>query len=95
MYLLRRPLGKTDFVATTVVLFAVLNYVKLIPYGWLGQLSADNLKASLILAPLAPLGVSLGVWLHNNVSDRIFFRAVYSLLFVVALKLISDGITSW
>ena len=56
---------------------------------------ADNLFASLIHAPLAPLGVSLGVWLHNNISDRYFFRVVYLLLFVVALKLISDGITGW
>ncbi|MCH9696046.1 MAG: sulfite exporter TauE/SafE family protein [Gammaproteobacteria bacterium] len=95
MYLLRRPLNKTDFVATTVVLFAVLNFVKLVPYGWLGQLSTNNLLASLILAPLAPLGVSLGVWLHNNVSDRYFFRFVYALLFIVAIKLISDGITAW
>ncbi len=92
MYLLRRPLDRTQFVATAVVFFAVVNYAKLLPYGWLGQLSADNLGASLILAPFAPIGVGLGVWLHNNVSDRWFFRFVYVLLFVVALKLISDGL---
>lgn len=92
MYLLRRPLNRTEFVATTVVFFAVVNYVKLIPYGWLGQLSTDNLHASLILAPLAPIGVGLGVWLHKRVSDRVFFRFVYLMLFIVALKLISDGL---
>jgi len=92
MYLLRRPLDKTRFVATTVVFFAVVNYVKLVPYTWLGQFSADNLVASLVLAPLAPLGIAVGVWLHNNVSDRLFFRFVYVLLFFVSLKLISDGI---
>lgn len=92
MYLLRRPLNRTEFVATTVVFFAVVNYVKLVPYGWLGQLSSDNLYASLILAPLAPIGVGLGVWLHKRVSDRIFFRFVYFMLFIVALKLISDGL---
>jgi len=92
MYLLRRPLHKTQFVATTVVFFAVVNYVKLIPYGFLGQLAADNLVASLVLAPFAPVGVGIGVWLHNNVSDRLFFRFVYLLLFVVALKLVSDGV---
>lgn len=91
MYLLRRPLNRTEFVATTAVFFAVVNYVKLLPYGWLGQLSVDNLAASLILAPLAPVGVGLGVWLHKRVSDRVFFRFVYFMLFIVALKLISDG----
>jgi len=92
IYLLRRPLDKTEFVATTVVFFAVVNYVKLVPYGFLGQLSTENLLASLVLAPLAPVGIGLGYWLHNKVSDRLFFRFAYLLLFVVSLKLISDGI---
>ena len=93
MYLLRRPLNRTEFVATAVVFFTAVNYVKLVPYGWLGQLASDNLTASLILAPFAPIGVKLGVWLHNNLSDRFFFRFVYLLLFIVALKLISDGLS--
>ena len=95
MYLLRRPLGRTEFVATTVVFFAAVNYLKLIPYGWLGQLSTDNLLASLILAPIAPIGVGIGFWLHKKVSDRLFFRFTYLLLFIVALKLISDGLSSY
>lgn len=36
MYLLRRPLDKTSFVATTVLFFSIVNYVKLVPYAWLG-----------------------------------------------------------
>lgn len=92
MYLLRRPLNRTDFVATTVVFFAVVNYVKLVPYAWLDQLSSDNLLLSLILAPLAPVGVATGVWLHRRVTDRFFFGFAYLLLFVVGLKLIRDGV---
>ena len=96
MYLLRRPLDRTDFVATTVLLFAVINYVKLVPYAWLGQLSTGNLITSLVLAPLAPVGVYIGVWLHRRVSDRFFFRLMYVLLFVVGCKLLYDGIAaSW
>lgn len=94
MYLLRRPLDRTDFVATTVLLFAAINYVKLLPYGWLGQLSAENLLTSLVLAPLAPVGVYTGVWLHRRVSDRFFFRLMYALLFVVGCKLLYDGIAA-
>ena len=92
MYLLRRPLNRTEFVATTVVFFAVLNYVKLVPYAWLGQFNAENLLTSLALSPLAPLGVGIGVWLHRRVSDNWFFSFVYVLLFVVGLKLIYDGL---
>ncbi len=94
MYLLRRPLDRTDFVATTVLLFAAINYVKLLPYGWLGQLSAANLLTSLVLAPLAPIGVYAGVWLHRRISDRFFFRLMYVLLFVVGCKLLYDGVAA-
>ncbi|HEX6259300.1 MAG TPA: sulfite exporter TauE/SafE family protein, partial [Woeseiaceae bacterium] len=91
MYLLRRHLDRTAFVGTTVVFFAVVNYVKLIPYTWLDQLDDSNLSTSLVLAPLAPVGVAMGVWLHNRVTDRLFFRVAYTLLFVVGLKLMYDG----
>lgn len=94
IYLLRRPLDRTDFVATTVLLFAAINYVKLLPYGWLGQLSAENLATSLVLAPLAPVGVYTGVWLHRRVSDSFFFRLMYVVLFVVGCKLLYDGVTA-
>ena len=52
---------KTIFVGTSVVFFAIVNYVKLIPYGLLGQLSTNNLGLSLLFAPLAPLGIWLGL----------------------------------
>lgn len=94
MYLLRRGIDRTQFVATTVLFFAVVNYVKLIPYTWLGQFDASNLMTSLILAPLAPLSIGLGVWLHNRVTDRFFFQVAYAMLFLVGVKLMFDGITS-
>ena len=93
MYLLRRGLNRTQFVATTVVFFAVVNYVKLAPYAWLGQFDANNLTTSLVLAPLAPVGIGMGVWLHNRMTDRFFFRIAYGMLFVVGLKLMYDGST--
>lgn len=93
MYLLRRPLNRTDFVATTVLFFAVVNYVKLAPYAWLGQFDGTNLLTSAVLSPLAPAGVLIGVYLHKRVSDRFFFAFVYVLLFLVGLRLVYDGLT--
>jgi uncharacterized membrane protein YfcA len=92
MYLLRRPLNRTDFAATTIVFFAVVNYVKLVPYAWLGQFDTDNLATSAALVILAPIGVLIGAWLHKRVSDRFFFAFAYVLLFVVGMKLVYDGI---
>jgi hypothetical protein len=95
MYLLRRPLNRTDFAATSIVFFAVVNYVKLVPYAWLGQLDADNLATAAALVILAPIGVLTGAWLHSRVSDRVFFAFVYFLLFAVGLKLVYDGIVGF
>lgn len=94
MYLLTQGLDRTAFVGTTVLFFAVVNYTKLIPYAWLGQLDATNLWTSLVLAPLAPAGIYAGLWLHRRVSDRLFFRIAYAALFAVGLKLLYDGLTA-
>ena len=93
MYLLRRGIDRTQFVATTVVFFAVVNYVKLVPYTWLGQFDASNLMTSLILTPLAPLSIGLGVWLHNRVTDLLFFQVADAMLGLVGVKLMFAGIT--
>jgi hypothetical protein len=53
-----------------------------------------NQATSLVLAPLAPVGVYTGVWLHRRVSDSFFFRLMYVVLFVVGCKLLYDGVTA-
>ena len=93
MYLLRRNLDRTLFVGTAVLFFTVVNYVKLVPYAWLGQFDLSNLGTSLVLAPLAPVGIGIGYWLHHRVSDRFFFAVVYVMLFIVGIKLMYDGVS--
>lgn len=92
MYLLRRSLNRTEFVATTVFFFAVVNYVKLIPYAWLGQFDTTNLATAVVLAPLAPIGIEIGHYLHHRISERLFFSFIYIMLFIVGSKLIYDGL---
>jgi uncharacterized membrane protein YfcA len=91
VYLLPQRMDKTRFLATTVIFVLFMNYVKLVPYAWIGQFSAENLYTSLVLLPLAPLGMWLGIWLHRAVPENIFYRACYLLLFVAGLKLLYDG----
>jgi uncharacterized membrane protein YfcA len=91
VYLLSQRLDKTTFQATTVAFFFLINWVKLGPYAWLGQLDLSNLKTSLVLAPLAPLGIALGVWLHHRIDETWFFRVVYASLLTIGAKLIHDG----
>jgi uncharacterized membrane protein YfcA len=92
VYLLPQNMDKTLFVGTTVIYFAFVNYLKLVPYSLLGQFSGENLLTSLLLSPLAPLGMWLGIWLHRRISERLFYQTVYLMLVVVGLKLLYDGL---
>jgi len=92
IWMLPQKLDKTTLVATSAVFFLVVNYVKLVPYGMLGQLNANNLTASLLFAPLAPVGIWLGVWLHSRISERSFYGISYMLLFASGAKLVWDGV---
>lgn len=92
VYLLPLRLDKTIFVGTTVVFFAATNYAKLVPYAFLGLFERDVLMSVLILSPVAAAGMLLGVWLHNRVSDRMFYGACYLFVLLTGLKLIYDGL---
>ena len=92
VYLLPQKLDKAVLVGTTVVFFAVINAVKLVPYAWLGLFDARNLATSLVLAPLAPVGIGLGVWLMRRMSQELFYRVAYAMLALVGMKLLWDGV---
>jgi uncharacterized protein len=92
VYMLPQRLDKTVFVGTMVVFFAVVNYLKLVPFYWLGQLSIANLGLSLLFAPLAPLGIWLGLRLERWMPEKLFYRISYTILFATGCKLIYDVI---
>jgi uncharacterized membrane protein YfcA len=92
IYVLPQRLEKSIFVGTTVVFFTIVNLIKVVPYMMLGQFSTGNLLTSAILAPLAPIGVWLGVKLHHKVNEKLFYTLCYIFLFVTGLKLLYDGL---
>lgn len=94
IYLLPQQLPKVTLVGTTVLFFTIINYIKLIPYAWLGQLNTDTLMTSLLLMPLAPIGVKLGVYLLHKVSEKWFYWTCYGFLFIAGLKLVHEGVTN-
>lgn len=93
IYLLPLKLDKSAFVGTTVIFFTAVNYIKLVPYFWLGQFTTDTLMTALVLAPLAPLGVYIGSFLHHRVDERWFYKFCYGLLALAGIKLLFDGIS--
>ncbi|WP_261841968.1 sulfite exporter TauE/SafE family protein [Aliamphritea ceti] len=91
-YLLPQRLNKTVFVTTSIIFFASVNGMKLIPYSFLGLFNTSHLLTSLILMPLAIAGVRLGARLHNVLDATMFYRLCYIFLFLVGMKLTLDAL---
>ena len=91
-YLLPQKLNKTIYVGTMTLTFLIINVIKLVPYYYLDLFVISNIKASLILSPLAPISIYLGYYLHKKVNEEIFYFFIYLFLAVGGVKLIYDGI---
>lgn len=92
MYLLGLGLDKTTYQASSVIVFWWVNLIKLPPYLALGMFTAESAWATLVLAPVAVAGVFLGIWAHNLIDQRRFFRLTYALLLIAGTKLIWDAL---
>ncbi|MBY6139882.1 sulfite exporter TauE/SafE family protein [Leisingera daeponensis] len=92
VYLLRLKLRKTEYQASTVLIFWAINIAKAVPYAGLGMFTRETLLLDLTLAPFALLGAWLGVKLHHSIPERRFFALTYVLLLATGAKLIWDGL---
>ncbi|WP_172359757.1 sulfite exporter TauE/SafE family protein [Pseudogemmobacter hezensis] len=92
VYTLPLRLEKAVFAGTSTIAFAVINAVKLVPYGLLGQLNPGNLKLSALLILPAVLAVFAGVKLVKILPEKTFFRLVVWSLLLISVKLIRDGL---
>src|SRR3954452_14326106 len=83
VYVLPQRLARDVFVGTGAVLFAAINWIKVLPYVALGQFTRNNLLTSMALLPLAVLATWFGVLLVRRVSGERFYTAIYLLLILV------------
>lgn len=90
-YVIPLKLRPVVFTATMAFLFFVVNLSKWVPYAWLGLLDWRNFATSLVLLPVAPVGVWLGVRLARRIEPRLFYRLVYLGMFLTGVKLVWDG----
>ena len=95
VYLLPQALEKSLFVGTTAVLFAAINYMKLLPYAWLGQFSTENMTTALALIWLVPIAIWLGLKVHRNLDTLLFYRLCHGCMVILGIKLIGDGLAVW
>ena len=91
-YVIPMRLSPVRFSATMAFFFFVMNLSKWIPYSWLGLLDLRNLLTSLVLLPIAPMGVWLGVWMTRRMEPLLFYRLVYLGMLLTAIKLLWDAV---
>ena len=92
MYLLRRGLDKTIYAGTNLAIFTLGNLVKLLPYGILAYAKPSTLIAAASLAPIVPIGVWAGVYLHRRLEQNRLYFWCYLLLAAAAAKLLFDAL---
>jgi uncharacterized protein len=91
-YLIPMRLSPIRFTATMAFFFFVINLSKWIPYAWLGLLDWRNFATSVVLLPLAPIGVWVGVKLARRIQQVLFYRLVYLGMFLTGGKLLWDAL---
>ena len=79
------------YTGTMAFLFFFINMAKWLPYAWLGLLDMHNLMTSLVLMPLAPLGVWMGVRIARRIQPLLFYRFIYAGMLLTGSKLLWDG----
>lgn len=91
-YVIPLRLSPVKFTATMAFFFFVINLAKWVPYGMLGLLDMRNMATSLVLLPLAPIGVWIGVRLARRISPLWFYRFLYAGMLLTGIKLLWDGL---
>ena len=91
-YVIPMRLSPLVYTATMAVFYFVLNLSKWIPYAWLGLLDVRNMATSVVLLPFAPIGVWIGIRIARRINPALFYRLIYTGMFLTGCKLLWDGL---
>jgi uncharacterized membrane protein YfcA len=88
IYLLLQDIKPRMFIATSVLFFMILNWIK-VPYYWYADLfDFEKLASFAWLIPIVPVGALVGRWFSVRVSKEVFEKIIVLLLCVAGLMLI-------
>jgi uncharacterized protein len=91
VYILPQRLDKLTLIGTTIIFFALVNVMKVVPYFALGQFSPRTLATSVVLLPLAIVANFAGLWLARRTPTELFYKIAYLLVLVISIALIWQG----
>jgi uncharacterized membrane protein YfcA len=92
IYILPQRLEKLTLIGTTIIFFALVNVMKVVPYFALGQFSPRTLATSLVLLPLAIAANLAGLWIARRTPTEMFYKIAYLLVAVISIALIWQGV---
>ena len=90
IYLLPLRLKKEIYVGTRVIFFTFVNLIKLPFYIHLSMLNFQTFKQSIILLPLAIIGIYIGYRILKIINEKLFYNIIYILILFSSSKLIFD-----
>ena len=91
-YVIPMRMAPLTFTATMAAFFFTVNLSKWVPYAWLGLLDMRNMATSMVLLPLAPVGVFIGVRIAHRINPVLFYRFIYAGMLLTGCKLIWDAV---
>ena len=90
IYLLPLRMKKEIYVGTRIIFFTFVNLIKLPLYINLSMMNFETFKQSLILFPVALIGILIGYQLLKIIEEKLFYNILYALIFVTSSNLILD-----
>jgi uncharacterized protein len=92
MWVAPKKLPHTEYAGTNILLFAVINWLKVPAYIQLGQFHRDTLLTSAYLVPVAIVSTLAGVYLVKRINGVLFYRIINILMIILGARLVWVGV---
>jgi len=90
IYLLPLRMKKEIYLGTRIIFFTFVNLIKLPLYINLSMTNLVTFKQSVLLFPLAFIGILIGYRLIKIIEEKLFYNILYTLIFITSTKLLYD-----
>jgi uncharacterized membrane protein YfcA len=88
IYLMLQDVTPNVFISTSVLFFAILNWIKVPYYLYIHLFDFQRLWQIAWIAPIVPIGAWFGSWMATKISREVFDGIIVALLAITALLLI-------
>lgn len=92
VYVLPLRFDPKIYTGTSVIFFALVNVIKVMPYAALGQFDRVTLLSALVMLPVAVVATLLGAVIVKRMEAKVFYPFMYAMVALVGVKLVWDGI---